>query len=498
MAGVHVSVFPINFGRESTAPYGAISDREGRVRFPPIVPGTYFYMGEMPGFISVMKKPSGIPLPSLVVKALQKIEDLRVEMAPQSILAGRVLDEAGDPVMGARIAVEPPNRTDPAMSIPRTSTEKTDGRGEFRWLVGPGKWVVKAESATLMRDGKPEIREGVAVTDYPPVFYPSAVERERAKVIEIGPGQVVEGLEIRLSRQGGVTIRGTVSGMPSDMEFGQVILRCGKDEKSFQNSSYQSFRKDGKFQFSAVAPGMCEVTAGTYPQSSATMTPAFVRRFDADTTLDLVLVPGGELRGQVVWPGGAAVEGAKISLVGKASFAPVPIAKDGSFRFPKVFPGKTRFAITGLAATSYLAAVELDGAKAPDDELNLVGDISRSKVVLRVSDGGSRVGGHLLDAAGERITGTVGGAFLLRSKDEEPAQRNSFEVRAEGTYEFKNLRPGKYWLCGFDVARTGLITASAELMKIVVASAVEIELKEGESAERDLKVPTREAADAKR
>ena len=88
-------------------------------------------------YVSVVKNPTGIPLPLLIAKARQKIEDLRVEMAPQSVLAGRVIDEAGYPVVGARTAVEPPNRNDPATSIPRTSTEKTDGRGEFRWLVGP-------------------------------------------------------------------------------------------------------------------------------------------------------------------------------------------------------------------------------------------------------------------------------------------------------------------------------------------------------------------------
>lgn len=497
MAGVHVSVFQITFSRESITPYGAVSDSAGRLRFPPVAAGTYFYMGEMNGYVSVVKNPTGIPLPSLIVKAGKKIEDLRVEMAPQSIVAGRVLDEFGNPVVGARISVEPPNRNDPASSIPRTGTEKTDGRGEFRWFTGPGKWVVQVTPPSQSRMGKQEIRDGVKVADFPPVFYPGVVERDRAKVVEIAAGQIADGLEVRLTRQAGISIDGTVSGMPPGMEFGQVILRCGKDAKSQMSSYYQTFRKDGKFQFSGMAPAVCEVSASTFPAATRVLTPPFQRKFDADTKLDLTLVEGSELRGRVIWIGDAGGEGKTISLVGKPGAGPVKIAKDGSFRFDKVFPGKATVEVAGLAGTSYVAGVEIDGAKAVYEELNVAGDVSRANVTVTVSDRGSQVSGHFVDASGERIASVGGAAFLLRSKDEELNARNVVQANVEGTYEFKNVRPGKYWLCGFDAARFGSIAPMDDMKKIALGKAVEVELKAGESMVRDIAVPVREAADAK-
>ena len=54
--------------------------------------------------------------------------------------------------------------------------------------------------------------------------------------------------------------------------------------------------------------------------------------------------------------------------------------------------------------------------------------------------------GHMLDQAGERIAGSVGAVFLLRSKDEPVNPGNFSQLSAEGMYHSKNVRPGKNWI----------------------------------------------------
>ena len=49
--------------------------------------------------------------------------------------------------------------------------------------------------------------------------------------------------------------------------------------------------------------------------------------------------------------------------------------------------------------------------------------------------------GHMLDQAGERIAGSVGAVFLLRSKDEPVNPGNFSQLSAEGMYHSKNVRP---------------------------------------------------------
>src|SRR5207249_4495943 len=73
----------------------------GHYSIATIRPGTYILFCDRSGYLQVQSKDSGIP--NLSLKPSQQLRDYKIVLAPRAILAGRVIDENGDPVPGATI-----------------------------------------------------------------------------------------------------------------------------------------------------------------------------------------------------------------------------------------------------------------------------------------------------------------------------------------------------------------------------------------------------------
>ena len=82
------------------AVYGAISDASGHFSIANMPPGTYAVIGERAGYVY-------ISAPTIALKDGQRLTDFKLEMTPQTIISGRVVDEYGDPVEGVPVEALP-------------------------------------------------------------------------------------------------------------------------------------------------------------------------------------------------------------------------------------------------------------------------------------------------------------------------------------------------------------------------------------------------------
>src|SRR5215471_358268 len=142
LAGVHLRLVAIMFSSVSGA-YGAMSDSAGHFSIATVRPGTYILFPEKNGYLHVNSKDSAA-VPNLVLKPGQQLTGYRLEMTPRAILAGKVVDENGDPVQGIQVGtvvVPPATESIVMMSTPSFGT---DDRGEFRLSVAPGKYYLRA------------------------------------------------------------------------------------------------------------------------------------------------------------------------------------------------------------------------------------------------------------------------------------------------------------------------------------------------------------------
>jgi len=140
VSGVHVRLY-------STTAYGierawaSMSDKRGHFSINPIPAGRYGMTASQAGFDWV--GPNGNPNNSVLLQTGQKTSDFKLIMAPEAVARGRVPDDAGDPVEGVRMALQPASRE--AFLVSYADDNFTNKRGEFRIAGAPGKFYVVAQ-----------------------------------------------------------------------------------------------------------------------------------------------------------------------------------------------------------------------------------------------------------------------------------------------------------------------------------------------------------------
>jgi hypothetical protein len=217
LSGVHLMLITGVMGGV-TGSYGALSDREGHFSFGSLRPGTYLMLCERSGYLHTQPKDAGIP--NISLKPGQQLKDFKLEMIPRAIVSGRVVDENGDPVQGVNVeaVAVPPESMSLSMMLGADRERATDDRGEFRLTVVPGKYYVKATDRGNLGNQfgtSPERRnDGSVAPPYSPTLYPSTAVMGRATQVEAIGGKDSAGLEIRLTRQQGLSITGIVTGIP--------------------------------------------------------------------------------------------------------------------------------------------------------------------------------------------------------------------------------------------------------------------------------------------
>jgi hypothetical protein len=154
LSEVHLKLFTLSVGGGIVDAYGAMSDRDGRFSATGIPPGTYVLFTERTGFVHMMAAAGAIPLPSITLKAGERITDYKLEMTPRAVIAGRVVDEYGDPVPNVSIEAAPVKPDGPRAASVNGGNQavSTNNRGEFRISGGPGKFYIKATPGTGSRD----------------------------------------------------------------------------------------------------------------------------------------------------------------------------------------------------------------------------------------------------------------------------------------------------------------------------------------------------------
>jgi len=387
------------------------------------------------------------------------------------------------------------------------SNPSTDDRGEFRLFTRPGKLYLQAESIARPSSEEAEIRaDGSSAPPYGPTFYPSAVVKGRAMVVEAIPGKEVSGLDIRLQRERTAsTVSGTVSGIPQDGGVATVIAEFGENAERIASSRSVSTGPDGKFALGVSEPGFYRLTA-IYRSDKTQMSsrPLEVEiESGSPPAVDLVLLPGIDVTGTLVMEGdppGRPLGKFTIRLEPAAPGGFNPrlsngeVDRDGTFHIGGMAPSRFRVRVDSLPENAYIKAVEVDGSVSHDGVVDVSSGRS-SRLKVTVSRKGAQITGNVLDENGERTLSPMTIVLLLQDlKDWNRPTGSNTRITAESKYTLKSVRPGKYRL--FAVDALSLISNSMEEIRKAFERAEEIEIKEGDRIVKDLRLTPKEDANA--
>lgn len=344
---------------------------------------------------------------------------LRIVMSRSATLRGRVVDESLAPVPGLTVQVQYVS-TDGGNFGSRSGWGRTDERGAFEISgVTPTTLTVDVGDDTWQVDEPPRL--------------------------ELEPGQVVEGIEIRAARSRQIT--GTVSTPVGRPAPGcEVVLAWNHVQTKSQGYTSVRTEQDGSFRFGRVVPGESTVTA-VHPDFGEVKETVQVTETGAH--VDLVLGNAADLTGTVLTPDGEPAVGAVVSLhiakdLTHGGWSPssrtVPVDADGGFRLP------------GVAEGTYLLAADHPKYAQQRTEPFDVTASSAPEQIIRLGRG-IVIHGELLGLEFEQLSGVRISAYSTLGLSRQGV------VRHDATYRIDAMSPGSWTLqavAGQD-SRTGQV-----------------------------------------
>jgi hypothetical protein len=462
------------------------------------------------------------------VTSLERPPEIRLIRA--SALAGRVVDDLGEPVVAAVVTASAPGLR-PSSWL----TATTNDRGEFR--IGglqPATYRVAVQTSG--------IQEGLA-SSVPPeatgpisrvamlqqttttTYFPDTSDPSRAAAVTLNPGEERLDIDVHVAtthagRQSilvttalprlvdrsepivdGATITGTVRDSAGRaLSFASVTLdgnatqTSGVLDASALLATYRTGFTDerGTYEFSGLRSGRYVVRAAKAGYSTPRLSPtapaeaAGMRELRAGerSVLDVTLVPWGVVSGHVRDDFADPVHGATVTLLqaqyqrGRRRLVPVPVSPRttddrGEFRIFAVPPGDyivmARTAENADGLTGY-APTFYSGTTLGSEARHVtvgLGDEVNGVEFAMVPTQTFRVSGTTLDASGQPTT-------QLRLSLSSPIGMTATlraQIDADGTCEFDDVPAGQYILRA-DEGRTNTFTEGAFVaMPLTVANA---------------------------
>ena len=246
--------------------YQTKTDKDGVFEIYDLPPGKYFIEPETPAgwkidpywfkySASVVGNEIGQPemrSPTQVAVMLEpkKHASIYIVFTVDNSVRGRVLDSTGRAMSRVCVYLLRPGQDEWGPS------DCTDERGRFNITEVPeGEYVLVAN-----QDGKPSSRE-----PFPKIFYPNVMERERAAVINVGPGVRVANLDLIIPKlEDTVTISGVLrysDGKPVVEEW--VKFKVTTPNEKVDGDVSEQTDEAGRFTLS-VLKGLTGELAGEY------------------------------------------------------------------------------------------------------------------------------------------------------------------------------------------------------------------------------------------
>ena len=244
---VPISAARVVFAFRGRSRLQRVTDQDGRYSFDELEPGPYRLMVQKTGYVSL--EPASVP--TYWVLAGQSLDVGTVSLQKGGVVAGRILDSFGEPIVDISVRAVKPGGAIDRMG----EASRTNDLGEFRVFgLAPGEYIVAASP-------RPFGNDVLSRTMVSSTFYPGTSDPSAAEVLTVRAGQTVAGIEFRTVMASTFKVSGTVVdelGMPI---AGATVVLAGDSRASggIAAGIVGETRSDGMGRFSVNT-----VTSGKY------------------------------------------------------------------------------------------------------------------------------------------------------------------------------------------------------------------------------------------
>ncbi len=498
--------------RGGSAMFQARTDRSGRYTLE-VEPGTYIIRAEKGGYVTSSYSVEGgasEPTPVTVEAGRSVTIDLR--LARGGVITGRVLDEDGEPLVGAIVMAERKREDLQAAAVGSAfgSTGMTDDRGIYRIYGLPsGRYYV---SARVVERQAVRISMGAALMpqEGTATYYPGVSSRQQAAEVEVVEGAETTGIDFKIVAESG---RALISGVVRKQESGEpapgvLVFAYSVDSPSINARATSD--EQGRYELKGLTPGTYRVQVSPFTpiyEDYAQPLPQEVTVENEPIEVNFELERAAEISGRILTEDGRVPENV-VRLVPslwmkgterRIGVMTTPrVDPQGNFTLKRV-PGGTFLLNVSLADSPYfLRAVLHENQEVTNEGITVRPGERVTDVVIILSDAGATVRGRVL--AGEAEIPLPNAVVQLIPVDfaKRFAEKRSFDGRAvisdqQGGYELKGIPPGKYYLLVFQKRPTfRRPEEEVEFLTARVAQLPVLELKAREVKRLDVRPTVKE------
>jgi hypothetical protein len=291
------------------------TDAEGRYEIKELPAGRFTVMATKGGFVQGQfgQRRPGEPGTPIDLSDSQIADKVNFVLSRGSVIAGRVVDDGGEPVSGTMVSamryqfMSGTRRLMPGGG--EGSTDRTDDQGHFRLFgLPPGDYYVSANNRNNMM-----MMPGMNSTEsegFAPTYYPGTPNIAEATRVTVRAGQEMTGANFALIVARMARVRGRAmnsNGQPVTQAM--VMLTPNDPSAGFgMNMMNAMIAGDGSFQFANVPPGRYNLNVRPQGMPTATsemaMMPIVVGNDDIDNLIVATAV-GAVARGVVLTDDGS-------------------------------------------------------------------------------------------------------------------------------------------------------------------------------------------------
>src|SRR5262245_58344750 len=274
------------------------TDEEGNFRAEGLDAAAYVVSASAPGYVVRQRSEAGARRAGFNYIG----EVVTVTMFIGGVITGRVVNAAGEPVVGVPVMAERVRDEDgrplPAPEkVSASSQRQTDDRGVYRsYGLAPGSYVICAGGSGGIST-RPTPFEGRML-----IYHPSAT-RDAAAEVTVRGGEELSAIDIRYRVERGYTISGKITGLPATGGSAQVVLRKPGSELLMATTSPQPSGMENPYAIYGVPNGEYEIIAArdfSGDESAFASSPRRVAVNGRDVGgIDLALAPLAGLAGGV-------------------------------------------------------------------------------------------------------------------------------------------------------------------------------------------------------
>jgi hypothetical protein len=477
-----------------------VTDVGGRFELKGIDPGRYRLSVSHNGFVTQeygQRRPDD-PGTILTLRPGQNLKDLLFRLIPTAVIAGRIINEDGDPLPWVQVSALREVYSRGKKSLSSETAVPTNDLGEYRLFdLRPGRYFVRADykpNEHLTGRGEIERISGGEPHGYVPMYYPGSPDPARASPLVVKAGEEIPSVEIAVRPVPAFSVRGRIYNLVSPRSTATYTVTLAPRESSQWFSLPQrdvlTDTSDGSFVIPDVLPGSYTLLAfwgneGNRYQASQNID---VGNADLDDA-NLMISSGTTLSGHVTWEGKPGLDADALLVLlrgaeGTLGFSRARVSATGYFTLSDVFDGRYRLVMTGQSKDCYLKSVRYGTREVLDDGLNVVRGTNASLEVTISSKAGS-VQGSATDKDNLPVTGVW--VVLLPDEVHRDQDRLYQKVATDqyGHFLLRGIPPGEYRLFCWDEVEDGA-WEDPDFIKAFENQGQKVSLEEGESKTVDI------------